>query len=667
VSTLVAAGAVTAACGGGATETPAGGEEGEETEATPETEVEPTETAKEEPSGFNEAPMLAEMMEAGELPPVVERIPLQPYVVEGIDGIGNYGGTWRMLKRGMADGFARGQVLARGPLRIDRDLNVVACMCESWEVSDDGTEFTFYLRKGMKWSDGEDLTAEDYRFWYEDLQSNREYTPAHPKWLTSVVDGEYVPAEFSAPDDYTVKYKFARPNALFHLQGSIVLYAPIAPAHFLKQFHADYADEAELANMVEEADLDSWVELLGEKDNINFTVERPVHFPWVPVNSWGDEIAWLKRNPYYWEVDTAGNQLPYIDWLRYHDFQEHEVAVLRATNGEIDCQSRHTGRISDIPVLMENEERGDYTVMIWRATRVYGCHFNMTTKDEQLRELFQERDFRIAVSLSVDRAEVQEMTAIGYGTPMQYTPPKDSEYHSEKLANAYIEYDPDRANELLDGLGYISERDDDGYRLFPDGSRVRFTCLGGSTEIQDREQMLVEYLSAIGLEMNYKGMDRTLRIDMHQSNEVQMTTSEMDRNLIPLADPQIWTKHTNINDRPWANAWTAWYIDPTHPIAEEPPQDHWIWDIWNAWEEIQATPDKEQQKVLWFDIMDIWARELPSVGFFGDFPRPVVVKNGFKGIEGGYPWDCCRTVYEHLLDNATWYWENPEEHTFEPK
>jgi peptide/nickel transport system substrate-binding protein len=290
-------------------------------------------------------------------------------------------------------------------------------------------------------------------------------------------------------------------------------------------------------------------------------------------------------------------------------------------------------------------------------------HFNMTTKDPRVRELFQERDFRIATSICLNRDEMRELLYDGFGTNMQYVPwPDDNPLYYPKLANVYLEYDPDRANELLDGLGY-TERDGEGYRLWKDGSgeRISWTCLGSPDDAKNL--MLIDYFEGIGLQLNFRSVERALSIEMHQSNEVEMTSGEADRNLVPLADPQIWIKHRNINDRPWANAWTAWYLNPDNPIAEEPPADHWIWDIWGYWEELQKTAGEEAQKEIFWRILDIWAEELPSVGLFGDYPLLVVVKNGFKGIHEGYGWDCCTTVYEYVIDNATWYWDEPEKHT----
>jgi peptide/nickel transport system substrate-binding protein len=613
----------------------------------------------------NEAPALSRMVEAGQIPPLEERIPSNPFTIEGLDGIGNYGGIWRLGKRGQADTYSAGQVTERGLLKINQDLQWVNYLCDSWEVSPDATTWTFYLRKGIKWHDGEPHTSDDWRFWWEDAVLNTELTSAVSTAWVSFVDGERVPAEFDAVDAFTIRFAFALPKALFTYTGGIVRSYAAVPAHFLEQFHPDYADQATLDKMIADEGLEDWTQLYGLKNDRGRTQDRPDVTPWIEVNDWTNELIWFDRNPYFWEIDTAGNQLPYIDRLQFREFTDTEIYVMWIVNGEIDCQSRHAGGWDQFTVLKENESTGDYTVQLWRATRVQCMHFNMTTKNERLRELFSERDFRIAMSLACDREEMADLLFDGNATPMQYSPPADSPLYYPKLANAYLDYDPDQANELLDGLGY-SERDGEGYRVFKDGSgdRLSITVIGGlGSEDSPYLLLLTDYFKDVGIQLNIRGMDRSLSIEMHQSNEVEMTAGEADRNLIPLADPQVWIKHTNIDDRPWANAWTAWYMDPNNPIAEEPPEGHWIWDIWKAWETIQQTVDEEKQKELFWQILDIWSEELPSVGLCGDLPRLVPTKNGLMGIHAGYGWDCCTTSYEHIIDNATWYWDVPEEHS----
>ncbi|MCC6458231.1 MAG: ABC transporter substrate-binding protein [Caldilineaceae bacterium] len=615
------------------------------------------------PTTFNEAPMLAELVASGDLPAVDERLPKNPLVSVGLDGVGNYGGNMRKGFNGQADGGSAAHMLYKGLLDINHEMLTVPLLAESWETNDDATEFTFHLREGLKWSDGTPMTTDDFLFWYNDFQLNSDLTPSPPEWLTSVVDGERVPLEMTAPDDLTIKVTFSSPNSLFYLSGGIVNNIPAMPSHYLKQFHIDYTeDQAGLEAAVGEAGLGSWAELFLAKNDARLNVELPTHAPWIQDNPWTDEYVTMTRNPYYWGVDEAGNQLPYMDTVSFRLFQDPSVLVLWIANGEIDCQSRHVN-FTDLTVLKESEARGDYAVQSWRWTAVLGIHFNMTAKNPQLRELFQERDFRIAVSLGVDRERLNDLNYDGFGTPMQYGPPVESPLYSEKLTNAYLEYDPDRANQLLDDLGY-SERDAEGFRLFKDGSgeRIRWTMLGAA-QASDDSLLTLEFLKELGFDVNYRGVDRSLSIEQHQSNDVECTMGFMDRNLVPLADPQIWIKHTNIDDRPWANAWTAWRVDPNHPIAEEPPADHWIWDIWNLWDEIRSNPNEEERNALFMQILDIWAEELPSVGFLGEVPRLVIVKNGLKGVHAGYPWDCCSTIYEYIIDDTTWYWEEPENHT----
>ncbi len=613
------------------------------------------------PAGkFNEAPMLVDRVASGALAPVDERVPENPYVAEGLDGIGNYGGDWRVGFSGQADGGTLSIIADRGLLNINHELMLHAYGAEAWELSDDGKTFTFHLRKGMKWSDGAPMTAEDYRFYLEDVLDNRELSPSLSQRYASTVDGERVAPVFSAPDDYTAIYDFALPKPLFVY--SLVRGFPALPKHYMQQFHADYADKATLDNLVADANRDDWSQLFWDKEVHRINTERPVINAWVCKNPWSDEYVVAERNPYFWEVDGEGNQLPYIDNVSFRVFSSTDVCIMWAVNGEIDCQSRHIGEFSNYTIYKENEAVGDYTAQVWNRSKCDGIFLNLTCKDQRLRELFNERDFRIAISHSVNREEYLEFIYEGFGTPKQYTPPESSPFYYPKLANAYLEYDPDKANALIDGLGY-TERDEDGYRVWNDGSgeRISFNTLVGATKDVRPTEMLADYFKEIGLQLSYKVVERALSTETHNNNDVECDApGQMDYNLVPLAEPRMWVR--GWTTKPWAVAWQAWYDDPTSPIAEKPPEGHWIWDIWAIWDEIQVTADEEKQKQLFFQILDIWHDELPAPSFVGDTPIIQIVKNGFKGIHGGYPYDCCSTVYEAIIDNATWYWDEPEKH-----
>ncbi len=328
--------------------------------------VAPT-TAPAEPSApaearYSEAPMLADNVTSGDLPPVEERLPENPFVAEGLDGIGNYGGTMRKSFSGQADGGTISHMSNRGMVNIDHEYVLHPYVAEAWEISEDAREYTFQLRKGLKWSDGAPMTAEDFRYYYEDTILNRDLTAAHPEALSSVIEGERVPATFSAPDDYTVKYTFVEPAALFYYWGTIILNIPASPKHYMSQFHTDYQDKATLDKMVADAGLEEWTQLYWDKDLWRINTERPTHYPWNPSNPWTDEVVVADRNPYFWEVDTAGNQLPYLDKVMFRLHGNTEVALMWAANGEIDCQARHIGGFTNYTVLKESESAGDYTV-----------------------------------------------------------------------------------------------------------------------------------------------------------------------------------------------------------------------------------------------------------------------------------------------------------------
>ncbi len=622
----------------------------------------PTSEPEAPPSKHNEAPMLAERVAAGDLPPVDERLPENPFVVEGLDGIGNYGGTLRRGFKGQADKGTIRQPNFRGMVNINHEMNLHTYLAESWEVTDDATEFTFHLRKGLKWSDGAPMTAEDFRFYMMDYIQNEPMTSVIPEIWSSNIEGERVPVEFSAPDDFTIKYKYALPKALLPYAFEIVMDVPALPAHYLKQFHGDYADKDTLDKMVADKGLDDWTQLLSDMNVWWHNTERPVHQPYVPLNPWTDELVIAERNAYFWEVDPEGNQLPYIDSQTFRLFSDTEVCIMWAVNGEIDCQTRHIGSFGNYTLFKENEDAGDFAVQVWKRSACRGAYFNMTTKDERIAALFREDDFRKAISYSVNREEMRELLYEGFGTDKQYSPPEESPLYYPKLANAYLEYDPDKANALIDGLGY-TERDSDGFRVWKDGSgeRVKWTTTGFDAQLSQEGLLLVDYFKALGFEMNYRGMDRALSIEVHNNNEVHCDApAVMDYNLVPLADPHIWVQ--GWTTKPWAVAWHLWYQDPTNQFAEEPPEGHWIRDIWAYWDELQRTPDEVGQQELFWQILDIWYEHLPAVSFYGDLPICIVVKNGFKGIQAGYLFDCCHTIYEHIIDNATWYWDEPEKH-----
>ena len=489
VSTIATVGAVSAACAGAEPteappqeapaeevkeEAPAEPTEAPAEEVKEEAPAEPTEAPAEAPAaaGGGEAPMLADLVASGELPPVAERLPKNPAVTPVNDGIGNYGGTIRRGFRGVSDRWGPTKMNDHFYAWFDKDLNLIPHLAESWETNDDASEWTFHLREGTKWSDGVEFTTDDLVWWYENVMLNTDLFPSvYNKWTTGI---EKDPMELEAVDKYTFKMKFVQgyPLLIYELTRGVGMESfgvgNTVPSHYMKQFHIDFGDAEAIQAAATEAGFETWVEYYQDQDWWHSAPERPGLGPWLATNTLAEELHVMERNPYFYGVDPEGNQLPYVDYVNHRLFEATEVFNLWITNGEIDFQSRRVA-MANYTLYKEAEESGDYQVFVQKTANHVCLQCNLTTKNERLREFFNERNVRIAFSLAVNRDEMNELAYDGFYTPRQYSPMEESPQYYPKLSNAYLDYDPDEANRLLDEAGY-AEKDAEGFRLWKDGS-----------------------------------------------------------------------------------------------------------------------------------------------------------------------------------------------------
>ncbi|HWQ14897.1 MAG TPA: ABC transporter substrate-binding protein, partial [Roseiflexaceae bacterium] len=613
-------------------------------------------------SKFNEAPVLAALVQEGKLPPVDERLPKNPVVLDSLDGIGKYGGTIRRGFRGVSDRWGPTKIQNEGLTWYNPDFSVRANIAESWEVSDDATQWTFKLREGMKWSDGSPFTTADSKWWYENILLNDEIFPAKPGVWTAGKEREVMKAEY--PDDYTAVFTFAAPKPLLVYNVTRLAAAsndgPFAPAKFLEQFHASFTDQAKLEEQAKAASMETWVQLFSEKNNW-WTVDRPSIGVWLAKTALSDELFVMERNPYFWQVDSEGNQLPYVDKITHLLFETPDAFNTRIIAGEIDFQARHVS-IGDFTLLKENESKGDYTVVTGITANHIAFQPNHAANDPRLREFFQNRDVRIALSLAINRAEINDLVFNGTATPRQYSPLRASPQYYEKLSNAYIEYDPARANELLDKAGY-DKKNAEGFRLWKDGSGpiefvIEGTAQAGSPD-EDAVQTMVKYFADVGVKATYKAEERALYDQRNQNGEVDAAFWGGDRTLLPIVAP--WIFLGSMTDRPWAGRFGIYYNDPKSPNAEAPPEGYFITKIWDIMAQVDVEPDEAKRNELFKQILDIWAEELPMIGILGELPAPAIVKNGFKGFRAGTPIDDT-TEDENVLNTQTYFWEEPEKH-----
>lgn len=659
VSGLATAGMVAAACGGGGAPAPSA----EATEA-PAAEGGGGEAAAPAaaPTQFNEAPMLAELVSSGALPSVDERLPANPMVMPVAESIGNYGGTFRRGFKGVSDRWGPTKMQDRGLAWYDQDLNMQPRMAESWEVNDNATEWTFHLREGTKWSDGAPFTTADIQWYWDYELGNSDITPSPPGMFTT--GAENTLAELEVMDDYTFKLTFADPNPLFIFTVGRMTNELFAPGHYMAQFHAELTDDlAALETAAAEAGFETWDQYYTDRRWWYLNPDKPSIGPWIAKNELSNELFQMERNPYFFAVDAEGNQLPYVDNVNHRLFETPDVFDLWIINGEIDFQGRHV-QLDSFTLYKENEDAGDYQVFIGSSAGHVAIQLNLTTKNEQLRELFNNRDVRKALSVAVDRNAINELVYDGLLTPRQYSPLSSSPQANAEQANAFIEYDPDMANTLLDEAGY-SEKNADGMRVWPGtDDPISFVIEGTAQPGTSGEKavlQVIKYYADIGISASYKGFERSLYTEHFQANEIEAAWWGGDRTVLPIVAP--WIFLGTMIDRPWAVAWGKWRdAGDTDPNSEEPPPDHWIRDIWTIWDQIAAEPDSAKRNELFDQILAIWAEELPMVGYLGESPSLIIVKNGVNNYVNGMPMDDT-TGDEHLLNTETYYWDDPAAHT----
>ena len=614
------------------------------TEATATTAVlVPTETAAptQPPAPkYSEAPALAEQVKAGTLPSVDQRLPENPLVVNATE-VGVYGGTWRLAAKGGGDdaGFTRifgyDQLLSWTTDWAGLTPN----LAEKVDVNQDATEYTIHLRKGVKWSDGVPFTADDIVFWYQDMLHDPELNFGIPSSFK--IGGEE--AVLTKVDDYTVKFTFAQPYGTFTLElASINAVGMTAlPAHWAKQFFPKYADTAKLDQAIKDAGLTTWIQLWNAQvcnsnacgaGSLWQVADRPTLYAWVvkePYTANATQFV-LERNPYYWKVDQNGQQYPYIDKLVYTVYQDVPAMLLKASAGEIDFQMRHFNLLANKAVLFDNQATGDYHFfdLTDAANNRLVLMFNLTDKDPTMRQIFQNKDFRIGMSYAINRQEVIDTVWVSQGTPWQAAPLKDSPFYSEKMATQYVEYDVAKANEYLDKV--LPRKGADGFRLTPDGKPFKFAleiANANKSEV-DSGNMIVKYWQAVGVNVEAASEDRALYYTRKGNNDGEAFLWQGEGGINPILDPRFYFPYSGESN--WAEAWQAWYNNPTSPIAEEPPAD--IKALFAKYDAVKSATTYEAQVKAMNELLAMSADQFYLLGVMTPPDQYGIVKNNMHNV-----------------------------------
>jgi peptide/nickel transport system substrate-binding protein len=607
------------------------------------------------PTQFKEAPQLAEQVRAGRLPAVEGRLPKNPLVIQPVERAGRYGGTWRAATTGPADSVWLSRTVGwENILRWDiKWEQIIPNIAESFERNADATEFTFKLREGMKWSDGAPVTADDIMFWWEDQTLNRELSPGGaPLFMRP---GNKV-GTVEKVDQYTVRVKFEQPNGLFLLNnasGGI----GITPKHYLQQFHKKYNPD-NVDRLAREAGLENWVRLYQTRgssipgqpyDAAWFNPERPTLNPWRLVNGYADSPGRIvfERNPYYFKVDSEGNQLPYIDRVVHEVIEDREVIVLKALNGEIDMQDRHINALSNKAVFVDNQGRGQYRFfeLVPSNMNQAAITLNLTHKDPVKRQIFQNKDFRIGLSHAINRQEIIDVVFVGQGEPWQLAPRRETPWFNERLAKQYTEFDLNRANQALDRA--FPQKNAQGLRLGPDGQPIAFvvecTSATPSAEgIVDAMQLVSQHWRRVGVEAQVKAIDRSLLYNRKGANEHDCVVWAGDGGLKDgLVEMRYYFPFSFESN--FAQAWTAWYNPGGNPRtqAEEPPEA--TRRQMELYERIKGTPGEAEQIELVKQILAIAQEQFYCMGVALPPNGYGLVKNNVKNVPEkmfftGGPW-----------------------------
>ena len=533
---------------------------------------------------YSEAPTLKKMVDAGKLPPLDQRLAKEPLVLlplSEVKQVGTYqpGPIYQSNKGAVPPAHSNHQM---GLANAFSFRAVYPAVFKSYRSENEGREWIFEIRGGLKWSDGEPFTVEDVLFGYEDYMTDKDMNPTT---FENLKQRNAPPGKFVVVDDRTVKYVFTWPYIMEENIFDLMAFASYFPKHYMKQFHPRYQDAATLEKMIKDGGFNSWTELYNERmdpwSQERFT-EKPVLAPWQCVQPLPNEVVIFQRNPYYWAVDVEGQQLPYIDEVRIEQTADLEVAKLKAINGDLDWFSN--AGVELFPTAKEAGNRdGKIAVTRWGHSATNGgtIEFNMTQPDPVLRSIFQDKNFRFGISYAINREAIIQLNYFGLVGAQQSCWSETSPMYDAELCNTALDYDPDKANRLLDTAG-LDKKDADGMRLRPDGKKMEINILTFEGDHTKDVEIIISNLKKVGLSANFRVLDWGALHKIRNANELEC-----------VYDPYNWGTNEGLFYQAaslgvpykrgyWGGLWTNWFMSdgedgerPADPVVEA-IEAYWI-------------------------------------------------------------------------------------------
>ncbi|MEM6974136.1 MAG: ABC transporter substrate-binding protein [Pseudomonadota bacterium] len=602
-----------------------------------------------------------------DLPPLAERLPSEPLVVVPYASIGQYGGQLDVLSNATEAGTSDFlSVRHVNFVRYSDDLQtIVPNVAKSWAWNDDFTQLTFTLREGHKWSDGAPFTSADVKFWHDNLMLDTNIFETPRDYV--LVGGEQMTVE--TPDDVTVIFNLPapKPGLLVHFATS---YAQgWQPKHFLGQFHPDLNDDA-----------DSAAQALGFENGYDAIKAYYGNSDWTdtptPMLSRPEIVDGLEKhtmptleshiyirdttegrhlvaNPYFHQVDPTGQQLPYVSVQDEVYINDNEVRILTLVNGEVDYKSQSV-RLDQAPLLLDNRENGGYEIQLKPTVAMPAVSFNLTHEDEDKRAVFQNVDFRIAMSHAINRNELNETAYFGQGSPSQILPFNPTpDWVDPKWASFAASYDPDTAKAMLDEIGLV-DTDGDGFRELPNGEKL---TLAMNFSTQGIAGTVVELISQYWEEVGVQSVVKEVTPDEYRSAQ---SSNKLDVGLWQYGAPVA--IHMGLNtffrapfgtyfEHRTGMLWAEW-LDSGGEKGVEPPE--WVKTLASDIDAFQsATPGSDEAAAIGAKLVEGFVSNLPMIGTV-QAPEPVYVNNRLNNVPEFKTWSY--EYYRTYPYRATQWW-----------
>ncbi len=608
-------------------------------------------------AAFSQSDYLAQIPTETPLPPIEERLPKTPRVLNLAErGLkpGRYGGSMRMLIGGQRDiRFMPINCYAR-LVGYNSDLKLEADILEAYEVENDRV-FTFHLREGHKWSDGSPFTADDFRYVWDDVFHEKKLAKGGPP-AGLMINGK--PPRFEVIDARTVRYSWDDPNPDFLAdQASPSPIRLMFPAAYMKQFHMRYQTKELLAQHIAKERVDDWAALHQKMSR----VVRPENPNLPTLDAWRNRTAppaerfVFERNPYYYRVDENGLQLPYIDKVML-DVSSADLIAAKTGTGESDLQVTNLD-FADYTFLKNAEQRYPLKVDLWKRTQGSRMALfpNLNCKDEGWRNLFRDVRFRRAMSLAINRGEINKAVFYGLATESSNSILPDSPLFKPEYQKAWAAFDPDQANRLLDEIGLAMD-DSEGMRRLPDGrlAKIIIEITGESTFETDALELIGDQLLQVGIKIyphvaqrellrrRVKGGDAIMSVGGGLDNGVP-TADMAPKELAPTSDDQL--------------QWSIWGLHAlsggSDGKAPDLPEAKALLDLYSEWRKAEGF---DQRTDVWHKMLALFTDQVFTIGIVNATLQPVVQSSKLQNVPSKALYGFDPTSYLGVyLPDAFWY------------